>query len=105
MSILVIAEHDNNEIKGATLNTIAAATKISDDITLMVAGSDCSSVISEAQTLEGVSKILSTDDEAYKNFLAEDLSELVMSVASNSNISWHRLQLLERIYFLEFQLN
>ena len=54
MSILVIAEHDNNEIKGATLNTIAAATKISDDITLMVAGSDCSSVISEAQTLEGV---------------------------------------------------
>ena len=53
MSILVIAEHDNNEIKGATLNTIAAATKISDDITLMVAGSDCSSVISEAQTLDG----------------------------------------------------
>ena len=83
MSILVIAEHDNNEIKGATLNTIAAATKISDDITLMVAGSDCSSVISEAQTLEGVSKILSTDDEAYKNFLAEDLSELVMSIATN----------------------
>ena len=52
----------------------------------MVAGSDCSSVISESQTLEGVTKILSTDDEAYKNFLAEDLSELVMSIATNSNI-------------------
>ena len=43
MSILVIAEHDNTNIKGATLNTLAAATQISADVTLMIAGSDCAS--------------------------------------------------------------
>ncbi len=83
MSILVIAEHDNSNIKGATLSTIAAATQITGDITLMIAGSDCSSVVTEAQTLDGVSKIISTDNDKYKNFLAEDMTELVMTVANN----------------------
>ena len=83
MSILVIAEHDNTNIKGATLNTLAAATQISGDVTLMIAGSDCASVVSEAQTFDGVSKIISTDNNKYKNFLAEDMTELVMSVANN----------------------
>ena len=83
MSILVIAEHDNTNIKGATLNTLAAATQISSDVTLMIAGSDCASVVSEAQTFDGVSKIISTDNDKYKNFLAEDMTELVMSVANN----------------------
>ena len=50
MSILVIAEHDNNSLKGATLNTVAAAVNLEKEITLLVAGSDCSSVVSEAQT-------------------------------------------------------
>ena len=83
MSILVIAEHDNVNLKGATLNTIAAATKISGDISLLVAGSDCSSVTSEAQTIDGVSKVISCDDVKYKNFIAEDLAELVLSISSN----------------------
>jgi len=83
MSILVIAEHDNTNIKGATLNALAAATQISGDVTLMIAGSDCASVVSEAQTFDGVSKIISTDNDKYKNFLAEDMTELVMSVANN----------------------
>ena len=83
MSILVIAEHDNTNIKGATLNTLAAATQISGDVTLMIAGSDCASVVSEAQTFDGLSKIISTDNDKYKNFLAEDMTELVMSVANN----------------------
>ena len=83
MSILVIAEHDNVSLKGATLNTIAAATKISGDISLLVAGSDCSSVVSEAQTIDGISKVISCDDLKYKNFIAEDLAELVMSISSN----------------------
>ena len=83
MSILVIAEHDNVNLKGATLNTIAAATKISGDISLLVAGSDCSSVVSEAQTIDGVSKVISCDDVKYKNFIAEDLAELVISISSS----------------------
>ena len=56
MSILVIAEHDNVNLKGATLNTVAAAKEIGSDITLLVAGSDTSSVISEAQNLMELQK-------------------------------------------------
>jgi electron transfer flavoprotein alpha subunit len=81
MSILVIAEHDNTSLKGATLNTITAATGLNGDISLLVAGSDISSVVEEAQTVSGITKVLSCDNELYKNFLAEDLSKLVLSIA------------------------
>ena len=82
MSILVIAEHDNANLKGATLNTVAAAKEIGSDITLLVAGSDTTSVIDEAQQLNGITKILSCDNDLYKNSLAEELSNLVVSLAS-----------------------
>ena len=49
MSILVIAEHDNTNLKGATLNTLAAAKEIGSEITLLVAGSDIASVTSEGR--------------------------------------------------------
>jgi electron transfer flavoprotein alpha subunit len=83
MSILVIAEHDNTNLKGATLNTLAAAKEIGSEITLLVAGSDIDSVTSEAQQLNGISKILACDDDLYKNSLAEELSNLVVSLANN----------------------
>ena len=83
MSILVIAEHDNANLKGATLNTVAAAKEIGSDITLLVAGSDTASVIGEAQQLNGITKILSCDNDLYKNSLAEELSNLVVSLASS----------------------
>ena len=83
MSILVIAEHDNNNIKGSTLNTVAAASEISGEISLFVAGSNCTSVLEEAQTIDNVSKIISVDDEKYANFLAEDMSSLVIGIANN----------------------
>ena len=56
MSILVIAEHDNSELKGATLNTVAAAKKIGGDIDILVAGMDCESVADSASQIPGVSK-------------------------------------------------
>ena len=83
MSILVIAEHDNNNIKGSTLNTVAAASEISGEISLLVAGSNCNSVLESAQTINDVSKIISVDDEKYANFLAEDMSSLVIGIANN----------------------
>ncbi|MAD48232.1 MAG: electron transfer flavoprotein subunit alpha [Gammaproteobacteria bacterium] len=83
MSILVIAEHDNNNIKGSTLNTVAAASKISGEISLLVAGSNCTPVLEEAQKINNVSKIISVDDEKYANFLAEDMSSLVIGIANN----------------------
>ena len=83
MSILVIAEHDNNNIKGSTLNTVAAASEILGEISLLVAGSNCTSVLEEAQTINGITKIISVDDEKYANFLAEDMSSLVLGIANN----------------------
>ena len=83
MSILVVAEHDNTNLKGATLNTLAAAQEIGSEITLLVAGSDIASVTSEAQQLNGVTKILACDDDLYKNSLAEELTNLVVSLANN----------------------
>lgn len=79
MSILVIAEHDNSALKGSTLNTVAAATNISGDITLMVAGHNIDSVIDEAKTIDSIANILKCDDELYSNAIAEDLSSLVLS--------------------------
>ena len=81
MSILVIAEHDNNELKGATLNTISAATSLQGDVTLLVAGSNLDNVINESKTLDGLNKIIKCDSEIYINSIAEDLSELILSVA------------------------
>ena len=79
MSILVIAEHDNNSLKGATLNTVTAATSLSGDVAILVAGSNIDAVVSECQTLDNVSKILKCDSETYVNAIAEDLSSLVLA--------------------------
>ena len=79
MSILVIAEHDNNSLKGATLNTVTAATSLSDDVAILVAGSNIDAVVSECQTIDNVSKILKCDSETYVNAIAEDLSSLVLA--------------------------
>ena len=83
MSILVIAEHDNTNLKGSTLNTIAAAGSLNSDIHVLVAGSGIENVVSESQTLDGVSKIISCDNESYMNFIAEDLSALIVSISNN----------------------
>ena len=79
MSILVIAEHDNNSLKGATLNTVTAATSLTGDVAILVAGSNIDAVVSECQTLDNVSKILKCDSETYVNAIAEDLSSLVLA--------------------------
>ena len=79
MSILVIAEHDNNSLKGATINTVTAANSLSGDVAILVAGSNIDAVVSECQTLDNVSKILKCDSETYVNAIAEDLSSLVLA--------------------------
>ena len=81
MSILVIAEHDNNNLKASTLNTVTAASQLGGDVSLLVAGCNIEGVINESQTIDGVAKIIKCDNEIYKNFIAEDLSALVMEIA------------------------
>jgi len=85
MSILVVAEHDNNEIKGSTLNTVTAASKIGGDVSVLVAGSESSSAAEQASKISEISSVIHVDDPIYKNFLAEDLGNLVVSIAEGFN--------------------
>ena len=80
MSILVIAEHDNKTLNGATLNVVAAAQKIGGDITVLVAGSGAQAVAEQAAQVAGVSKVLLADNAAYANQLAENVAALVAQV-------------------------
>ena len=82
MSILVIAEHNNKEIKGATLSTIAAASKLGSDIDLLIVGDDISTIIEESKNIDSISKIVSCDDSLYAHNLAENLSKLVCTISS-----------------------
>tara|TARA_A100001388_G_scaffold43551_1_gene28243 strand:- start:133 stop:1062 length:930 start_codon:yes stop_codon:yes gene_type:complete len=81
MSTLVVAEHDNQELKGATLNTVAAANAIGGDIDILVAGSNCGNVAEAASQVLGISKVLVADQETYKNSLAENLGNLVVELS------------------------
>ena len=83
MSILVFAEHDNNELKADTLKTVAAAQAIGGDIHLLVAGSNCSAVAEQASKVNGVSKVLVADNAAYEHQLAENVSLLVTELAAD----------------------
>ena len=82
MSILVIAEHDNNNLKGATLNTLSAATKLTGEVNLLVVGSNIDSVVEESQSLDGVNKVIKCDADIYVNAIAEDLSEIIESLSN-----------------------
>jgi len=83
VSILVIAEHDNSNLKPATLNTIAAGSEISPSVHLLVAGNSCQSVADESSAVEGVEKVLLADDVAYENQLAESIANLIKSASSD----------------------
>ena len=81
MSVLVIAEHDNDEVRTATLNAVTAAGEIDTDVDLLVAGSGCAGVADECSSIQGVTRILLVDDPMYEHDLPENLSPLVQSLA------------------------
>jgi electron transfer flavoprotein alpha subunit len=81
MSILVIADHDNQALKGATRNTIAAASRIGGDIAVLVAGSDCQAAAKAAAAVAGVGKVLQADAAHLKDGLPETLAAFVVSLA------------------------
>ena len=83
MTALVISEHDNSELKGATLNTITAALKLDEEIHVLVAGSNCNTVAESAAKAEGVSKVLYVDSPEYENFLAENISLLIKNLSGD----------------------
>jgi electron transfer flavoprotein alpha subunit len=81
MTNLVIAEHDNAQLKGATLNTVAAAARIGGDVHVLVAGSGAKGVADEAARIAGVSKVLLADAAHLADGLAENLAAQVLAVA------------------------
>jgi electron transfer flavoprotein alpha subunit len=81
VSVLVVAEHDNQSLKTATLNAVAAAVKIGGDIVLLVAGSGCGAAAKAAAAVAGVKKVLVADAPQYKDQLAESLAALVVGLA------------------------
>ncbi|MGM0525221.1 MAG: electron transfer flavoprotein subunit alpha/FixB family protein [Pseudomonadota bacterium] len=83
MSILVVAEHDNNAVDPATLKTLAAAQKIGGDIHVLVAGMGCSTVAENVAKANGVSKVLLADNAVYEHQLAENVGALVAELGKD----------------------
>jgi len=83
MSILVIAEHDNQSLKSATLNTIAAATRIGGDVHVLVAGTDCQGAADAAAKIDGVSTVLIADAPHLAAQLAEDMAAQIIPMAGD----------------------
>lgn len=82
MSILVVAEHDNQTLNPATLKAIAAAAQIGGDIDVLVAGEGAQSVANSAAQVAGVQRVLLADNAAYAHQLAENVSELVAKLGA-----------------------
>jgi len=82
MTTLVIAEHDNATLKGATLNTITAATQVGGDVHVLVAGANAGAVAAAAAAVAGVAKVLHADGASLAEQLAENVAAQVLAVAS-----------------------
>src|SRR5690242_18106261 len=83
MTNLVIAEHDNKGLKGATGHVVTAAAAIGGEIHVLVAGANCRGAAEEAAKLEGVSKVLLAESPALEHAVAEDLAAIVLDLAKN----------------------
>ena len=81
MSVLVIAEHDNAELKPATLNTVAAAAQLG-GVDILVAGENCNAVANTAAKIAGVGRVLKADASALKTGLAENVAPLIVQLSS-----------------------
>ncbi len=82
MRALVIAEHDNAHIKGATLNTVSAAVATGAQVDVLVAGFNAAAAAAAAAQIAGVAKVLHADAAALENGLAENLAAQVIAVAA-----------------------
>ena len=83
MTTLVIAEHDNASIKGATLNTVTAAVACGGDVHVLVAGHNAAAAAAAAGQIAGVAKVIHADAPGLKHGLAENVAAQVLAIASN----------------------
>jgi electron transfer flavoprotein alpha subunit len=83
MTALVIAEHDNASIKGATFNTVTAAAQCGGDVHVLVAGHNAGAAAAAAAQIAGVSKVIHADGEGFAHGLAENVAAQVLAIAGN----------------------
>ncbi|MFL9896581.1 FAD-binding protein [Paraburkholderia fungorum] len=83
MPVLVIAEHDNQTLKAATLNAVTAAARLGDDIHVLVAGSQNAAVAEQAARIAGVTRVRLADAAHYGHALAENLAALIVKIAAD----------------------
>ena len=83
MSVLVLAEHNNNKLNEATKKAVTAACQISNPVHIIIAGDGCKNVAKDASGISGVDKVLLADDVIYKNMLGEVTSNLLLDLMGN----------------------
>ena len=83
MSVLVLAEHDNQQLKRATLHTVTAATHLANEVHVLVVGNQCQAVAEAAARVQGVNKVRIADDPCYEHPLAEPLTALIVTIAES----------------------
>jgi electron transfer flavoprotein alpha subunit len=81
MSILVVAEHNNQQLSPATLSALSAATQIGEVIDILVVGCDCQTVAGQGAVIPAVNKVIVADNAAYTHCLAENIAPLIAEVA------------------------
>jgi electron transfer flavoprotein alpha subunit len=81
MATLLVAEHDDKSLNGATAKSLTAAKALGGEVHVLVAGSGCRSAADAAARLDGVAKVLLADDARYANRLAEPVAALLVSLA------------------------
>ena len=85
MTTLLIAEHDNKILNEANKKAMDAATKIGEEVHVLVAGKDCSEIADEVSKIAGVSKVLLCDNPIYEKHMAESYADLVVEISSDYN--------------------
>ncbi len=83
MSVLVLADHDNGQLAGATLNTVTAASQIGGDIHVLVAGDTSGDVARAAAAVAGVAKVLIANGNSLDHGIAENVAPLIQKMASS----------------------
>ena len=81
MSILILAEHNNSEVKSSTLNTISAASKIGNEIEVLLLGFNIENIAKQISNYQNVTKVLSLDDKKYEHAIAENIEPVIVSLA------------------------
>jgi electron transfer flavoprotein alpha subunit len=87
MSVCVVAQHDNKALDLSVMNAITAAAALDSDVSVLIAGTNCQSVVDEAARVSGVSRVLVADNAAYEHGTTENVSSLVVDLQGQKNFS------------------